>query len=279
MPGPVAFGDRLGYLVGIMTDTVQLATVLLEIAGPRATITLNDPAKHNRLDPAGLSALRAAIEKVDADPEVRVTVITGAGDKTFCSGYDLGSISASERRAQASNDDSFEKVMDRLEAMRMPTLCALNGGVYGGATDLALACDFRLGVRGMKFFMPAARFGLHYYPGGLRRYTQKVSPSFAKRAFLLSEDFDDTELLAVGYLDWLVDRAEFKDKVEEKATKLASLAPLSMAGMKRAIEQFAQAAPDVPSIRTTAQACAGSEDLREGLAALRERRTPAFKGR
>ena len=262
-----------------MTDAVQLTAVLLEIVGPRATITLNDPAKHNRLDPAGLSALRAAIEKADADPNVRVTVITGSGEKTFCSGYDLGSISASERRSQGTNDDSFEKVMDRLEAMRMPTLCALNGGVYGGATDLALACDFRLGVRGMKFFMPAARFGLHYYPGGLRRYTQKVSPSFAKRAFLLSEDFSDTELLAVGYLDWLVDRAEFKNKVEEKATKLASLAPLSMAGMKRAIEQFAQAAPDVPSIRLSAQACAGSEDLREGLAALRERRTPAFKGR
>ena len=185
-----------------MTDTVQLV-----LRGPRATITLNDPAKHNRLDPAGLSALRAAIEKADADPDVRVTVITGAGEKTFCSGYDLGSISASERRSQTSSDDSFEKVMDRLEAMRMPTLCALNGGVYGGATDLALACDFRLGVRGMKFFMPAARFGLHYYPGGLRRYTQKVSPSFAKRAFLLSEDFADTELLAVGYLDWLVERA------------------------------------------------------------------------
>ena len=127
--------------------------------------------------------------------------------------------------------------------------------------------------------MPAARFGLHYYPGGLRRYTQKVSPSFAKRAFLLSEDFADTELLAVGYLDWLVERAEFNDKVEEKATKLASLAPLSMAGMKRAIEQFAQATPDVPSIRVSAEACAGSEDLREGLAAMRERRAPAFKGR
>jgi enoyl-CoA hydratase len=279
MPRPVAFGDRLRYLGGNMTDTVQLAPVLLEIVGPRATITLNDPAKHNRLDPAGLKALRAAIEKADADPAVRVTVITGAGEKTFCSGYDLGSISASERRSQSTNDDSFEKVMDRLEAMRMPTLCALNGGVYGGATDLALACDFRLGVRGMKFFMPAARFGLHYYPGGLRRYTQKVSPSFAKRAFLLSEDFSDTELLAVGYLDWLVERAEFKDKVDEKVGKLSSLAPLSMAGMKRAIEQFAQAAPDLSSIRESAQACAGSEDLREGLAALRERRAPAFKGR
>lgn len=273
MPRLVAFGDRLGYFEANMT-----ASVLLAIDGPRATITLNDPAKHNRLDPAGLRLLREAVEKADADPNVRVTVITGAGDKTFCSGYDLGSIPAGERRDEGS-DDSFEKVMDRIEAMRMPTLCALNGGVYGGATDLALACDFRLGVKGMRFFMPAARFGLHYYPSGLRRYTQKVSPSFAKRAFLLSEDFTDGDLLAVGYLDWLVERSEFKGKIDEISNRLATLAPLSMVNMKRAIEQFVQAEPDIPAIRQNMRECATSEDLREGLAALRERRPPAFKGR
>src|SRR4029077_8124565 len=103
MPRSVAFGDRLGYFQDNMTDTVLLA-----IDGPRATITLNDPAKHNRLDPAGLRALRAAIEKADADPAARVARIQGAGEKTFCSGYDLGSISAGERRSQSTNDDSFE---------------------------------------------------------------------------------------------------------------------------------------------------------------------------
>ncbi len=256
-----------------MTDTV-----LLDIAGPRATITLNDPAKHNRLDPAGLSKLRAAVDTANANPDVRVTVITGTGEKTFCSGYDLGSIS-SGKGPRPVEEDSFETVMDRIEAMRMPTLCALNGGVYGGATDMALACDFRIGVKGMKFFMPAARFGLHYYPGGLRRYTQKVSPSFAKRAFLLSEDFTDESLLAVGYLDWLVERADFKTRVDEMANKLAGLAPLSMSNMKRAIEQFAQATPDIPTIRDGIRECATSDDLREGLAALKERRAPAFKGR
>ena len=279
MPRSVAFGDRLRYFPRIMSDTVLLA-----IEGPRATITLNDPAKHNRLDPAGLGFLMAAVEAADANPDVRVTVITGAGEKTFCSGYDLGSIPASGQKpaagpAKGHKESAFEDVMDRIEAMRMPTLCALNGGVYGGATDLALACDFRLGVKGMRFFMPAARFGLHYYPGGLRRYTQKVSPSFAKRAFLLSEDFSDTDLLTVGYLDWLVDRSEFKSKMDEIVNRLATLAPLSMVNMKRAIEQYAQAEPDVPAIRQNMRQCATSEDLREGLAALRERRQPDFKGR
>jgi enoyl-CoA hydratase/carnithine racemase len=257
-----------------MTDTV-----LLVFDGPRATITLNDPAKHNRLDPGGLVLLRDAIEKADANADVRVTVLTGAGEKSFCSGYDLGSIPSGGAARPAEGDASFEKVMDRLEAMRMPTLCAVNGGVYGGATDMALACDFRLGVRGMRFFMPAARFGLHYYPSGLRRYTQKVSPSFAKRAFLLSEDFTDEDLLRIGYLDWLVDRSEFEAKVDEIAGKLAGLAPLSMSNMKRAIEQFAQSEPDIPGIREGIRQCQTSEDLREGLNALRERRAPAFRGR
>jgi len=279
MPRSVAFDDPFRYPRRIMTDTV-----LLSIDGTRATITLNDPARHNCLDPAGLSRLSAAIEKADADPNVRVTVLTGAGEKSFCSGFNHGALpggkSAGGKSAAATEGDaSFETVMDRLEAMRMPTLCALNGGVYGGATDMALACDFRLGVRGMRFFMPAARFGLHYYPGGLRRYTQKVSPSFAKRAFLLSEDFSDEDLLRVGYLDWLVDRAEFKTRVDEMADRLAGLAPLSMSNMKRAIEQFTQAEPDIPRIREGIRECRTSEDLKEGLTAMREKRQPAFKGR
>src|SRR6201999_470913 len=96
-------------------------------------------------------------------------MLTGAGEKTFCSGYDLGSIPSGKDAKPSSevHKDSFETVMDRLEAMRMPTLCALNGGVYGGATDMALACDFRLGVYGIGVFMTAASFCLRYYSAGL----------------------------------------------------------------------------------------------------------------
>src|SRR5215204_304905 len=112
MPHSVAFGDRLRYFPYIMSDTVLLA-----VDGPRATITLNDPAKHNRLDPDGLDLLMAAVETADANPDVRVTVITGAGEKIFCSGYDLGSIPASGQKPESNNgtghkDSAFENVMD-----------------------------------------------------------------------------------------------------------------------------------------------------------------------
>src|SRR5260370_21237281 len=160
MPRSVAFGDRVasrdrvGYPCRDMTDTVLLA-----IDGPRATITLNDPAKHNRLDTAGLGKLREAIEQADADPNVRVTVLTGAGDKSFCSGYDLGSIPSGKnaRPSSEAHRDSFETVMDRLEAMRMPTLCALNGGVYGGAPPNTPAPALPPGGQSKRGLLPPAR--------------------------------------------------------------------------------------------------------------------------
>src|SRR3546814_18389703 len=81
-------------------------------------------------------------------------------------------------------DDRFERVLDTLEQLPLPVVCALNGSVYGGATDLALCCDIRIGVRGSRLFMPAAKFGLHYYPGGLRRYVANLGLTSAKKLFL-----------------------------------------------------------------------------------------------
>ena len=147
----------------------------------------------------------------------------------------------------------------------MPTLCALNGGVYGGATDLALACDFRLGVRGMKFFMPAARFGLHYYPGGLRRYTQKVSPSFAKRAFLLSEDFSDDGIAGrrLSRLAGGTRRIQGQGRREGGQTLLAGAAVHGQHEARDRAVRPGRARYSVDPRRHPASA--GSEDLREGL--------------
>jgi len=253
-----------------MSDTIKLA-----IDGPRATITLNNPAKHNRLGPAELTAFKAALDQVDALTDVRLLVITGAGEKTFCSGFDIGSIAS---RPDASGG-GFEELVDRVEIMRMPTLAALNGGVFGGASDLALACDLRLGVKGMRLFVPPARLGLHYYPNGLRRFVERLGPGTAKRMFLLAEEFADEELLRVGYLDWLVAPAQLVDRREEIAQQVLALAPLPLAGMKRAINQIARGALDEARTRTAIAECFRSDDLKEGLAAYNEKRRPVFRGR
>lgn len=253
-----------------MSDTIKLA-----IDGPRATITLNNPAKHNRLGPPELTRFKAGLDEVDANKDVRLLVITGAGDKTFCAGFDIGSIAD---RPDASGT-GFESLVDKVEAMRMPTLAALNGGVFGGASDLALACDFRLGVKGMRLFVPPARLGLHYYPNGLRRFVERLGPGTAKRMFLLAEEFSDIELLRVGYLDWLVDAADLPARTEKIAQQALDLAPLSLSGMKRAINQIARGALDEKRTLAAIAECFRSDDLKEGLAAYSEKRRPAFKGR
>jgi enoyl-CoA hydratase/carnithine racemase len=148
---------------------------VLDIEGARATIRLNRPKHLNRLQAEDLDALLQLFDRIEAEPAVRVLVLTGTG-RAFSAGYDLGSIAArASGPAQApSAGSSFETVVNRLEDLAVPTICRLNGGVYGGSTDLALACDFRIGIETCEMFMPAARLGLHYYPGGIRRFVSRL---------------------------------------------------------------------------------------------------------
>src|ERR1700687_4347235 len=127
---------------------------VLEIDGARATIRLNRPKHLNRLQPDDLDALLKQFDRIEADSEIRVLVLTGTG-RAFSAGYDLGSIA--ERAASAQEQiagSAFEIVANRLEDLAVPTICRINGGVYGGSTDLALACDFRIGVDACEMFMP-----------------------------------------------------------------------------------------------------------------------------
>ena len=246
-----------------MTDTVLLA-----IDGPRATITLNDPAKHNRLDPGGLGQLTRGDREGRRQPRRaghgahrrrREDLLLGLRPR-----LDPGRARSAPVIGRPTRTAS-RRSWTGIEAMRMPTLCALNGGVYGGATDMALACDFRLGVKGMRFFMPAARFGLHYYPSGLRRYTQKVSPSFAKRAFLLSEDFTDEDLLRCG-LSRLAGgtnaSSAAKSTRSPPARRLGAAFHGEHEACHRAVRPGRARHPGNPR---GMRECATSEDLREGL--------------
>lgn len=242
-----------------------------------ATITLNRPAHMNRLHREDLLALRAQIDALAMDPAVRVLVLSGRG-RAFCSGYHLGDLDGG---ADAAKEDPqlFEQTVDAIEALAMPTLARLNGGVYGGATDLALACDFRIGVDTMELRMPAARLGLHYYPSGLRRYVSRLGLQAAKRLFMLAETVRADELLRIGYLDACVPAADLDATVQSLVASLAANAPLAVRGMKASLNAIARGDFDLAAMRAREAACATSEDLREGLAAFAQRRMPRFSGR
>jgi len=265
-----------------MTSTQSESTTpIVTIKDGRATIRLNRPREHNRIEPDDLAVLRETFTRIDEDPRVRVLVLTGTG-KSFSSGYHIGALverHATKRDGAEPGSDSFERVVDRIEALRVPTIAALNGGVYGGSTDLALACDFRIGVDGMKLLMPAARLGIVYYPSGIERYVARLGVAAAKQLFLTAQPIDTQEMLRIGYLDWCVPAGELMARVDALVATLAANAPLALAGLKRAINEIAGGRLDRAALAAARSHCAASEDHAEALKAWGEKRQPTFRGR
>jgi enoyl-CoA hydratase len=249
---------------------------LLDINGARATIRLNRPKHLNRLQPDDLDALLRLFDRIEADPALRVLVLTGTG-RAFSAGYDLGSIAERAANAQEQTAGSaFEIVVNRLEELAVPTICRLNGGVYGGATDLALACDFRIGVDSGEMFMPAARLGLHYYNSGIKRYVSRLGVDNAKRLFLTAEKIAAPEMLRIGYLTAMVTAEALDQEVDRLANLLAGNAPAAMRGMKRAINEFARGALDEEAADLRHRDSMRGAEIKEGVRAFTEKRPPKF---
>jgi len=238
----------------------------LTIAGSVATIRFERPREHNRIDPDDIPVLRAHLERVAAAAPVRVVVFRGAGGKTFSSGFTIDAI-------LDRLDRSFEDLLDAIERFHLPTLAVLNGGVYGGATDLALACDMRIGVTGTRMFMPAARFGLHYYPGGLRRYVAAVGLAQAKRVFLTGQTLRATEMLRIGFLTELVTRKRLEATVADYVAAIEACDPAVVTSMKRQLNAISAGSDSaLASSRTQYETSLRSAELRRRLAALRQKR-------
>jgi enoyl-CoA hydratase/carnithine racemase len=230
-----------------------------------AHLTLARPSQHNRIDPDDVAVLNEHLASVREHPGIRVLVITGTGPKTFSSGYTLDAIV--ERL-----DSSFEVFLDALEAFPLPTLCALNGSVYGGAIDLALCCDFRIGVRDTRLFMPAGKIGLHYYPGGLRRYVTNLGLAQSKRLFLTAQPIDAQEMLRIGFLTELVEADALESRVAEYVGSIVDCEPGVLNSLKLQLNARAAGDLETASDRTYYENSLRSEALRSRLGALRGKR-------
>lgn len=248
-------------------------TPLLDIDGPLARITLRRPEVANRLELADLEALQAHLSMVNNTASVRVLLLQAQG-RHFCSGFHIDAMPGVDAGAL------FERLTDAWEHTRPITVAAIQGGIYGGATDLALACDFRLGVTACEMFVPAARLGLHFYRGGMERYVQRLGLATAKRLLLACETFDAPAMLAMGYLDSLhADADALQAAADGLCRQLAAMAPLALAGMKRHLNAIAHGQLDRAALQADIDRCNASSDLAEGIAAWRDKRVPTFQGR
>ncbi len=248
-------------------------TIVTTQDGPISRLMINRPDRHNSLGARELNAMQAAFDAVDQDPNIRVLMVSGAGEKTFCAGAALD-----EMDSGAIDGNAFQRMTDRLAAVKVPTVCVMNGNTYGGGSELALSCDFRLGVRGMRLRVPAAAIGLCYPINGIERFVKRLGVGPAKRLLMLAEEFDDEGLLDLGYLDFTEDREKLEARASQIAKQLASLAPLSVQAMKNVIEQSAAGQLDLMAAEALIKRCENSQDLAEGLRAKREKRSPVFHG-
>jgi enoyl-CoA hydratase/carnithine racemase len=245
---------------------------LLGIDGSVARITLRRPRLANRLAAEDLDALRRFLDEVDANADVRVLVLAGEG-RHFCSGFDLGALGAIDAGAR------FGELADALEAVRPITIARLHGGVYGGAADLALACDFRLGTPAVEMFVPAARVGLHFYAGGLQRFVNRLGLATAKQVLLAGRTLDAPALLDCDFLDQLLPDADALDAALDALTsQLLAMAPLALLPMKQHLNAIAAGRLDGERLAADILKARDSADLVEGQAAWAGKRPAKFKG-
>jgi len=260
-----------------MTSTHDSTPPSLHIAAGVATLTLNRPAQRNRLENADLVTLLEQFDQINQDENVRVLVLTanthGQHKPVFCAGYDIGGF-----KDNAQGSHAFEKIADALASLRPVTVCALNGSVYGGATDLVLACDLRIALHSIEWRMPATALGLHYYPSGLQRYVSHFGIAAAKRAFLTARVFNQSQLNALGIFESWHSRDEWDSGLQALVDDVLALAPLAAQTTKQSLNEIACAKYDEHRLRARENASSSSQDFAEGLAAFAERRQPVFKG-
>jgi enoyl-CoA hydratase/carnithine racemase len=252
-------------------------TPLLDIAGSVATLTLRRPSLRNSLTDDDLNTLLAHFDAINRNTAVQVVVLradtSGQKQAVFSAGYHVGGF---------DNDPMsplfFEKIPEALERLRTVTICALNGSVYGGATDLVLACDFTVAQSGFTWRMPAAALGLHYYPSGLRRYVSRFGLQASKRAFLLGQALPYESLDTLGIFEALVAADAFEGTVQNLVNILLNMAPLALAQTKKSLNEIAAGLYSEPALKERSRNSVHSQDFAEGRAAFAERRAPKFTG-
>lgn len=242
----------------------------LEIADHRATIWLQRPDKRNRIEPADLVRLIELCDQIDDDPSVRVVVL-GSSGPSFCSGFHLGALADGEKL-----DVSFSDLCNRIERLRAPSIARVAGNIHGGGTDLAISTDFRIAADGIHLLMPAAKLAIQYYGSGLRRFVDRIGPTATKRIFLTALPFECDELLRLGYLDEVMAESALDSRIDELAAAVAALSPAAIVATKAAIDGLASGRRTEEDVEETHRELFKSDDHREAMAALREKRPPTF---
>jgi enoyl-CoA hydratase/carnithine racemase len=253
--------------------------VLCAIDGGVATVTLNRPGLRNAMNAALLASLRDLFEALDANREVRVVVVRGAGP-AFCSGMDLKEMEARGGAQSADPENGVIEVLGRVERSRHPTIAMVHGDAIAGGCELALHCDLRVAADVARFGMPLARIGL-VVPFRLgQKLVEIIGPAHTRHLLFTGQPIDARRAQEIGMVHQVVPAAELEAATAQLAQGIARNAPLALAGIKATIQRAISLRDTVAHAdldEATARA-RQSADASEGRRAMLEKRRPVFRG-
>ena len=260
-----------------------MAEILTTKNGAVGTITISNPTKMNAMSVQMWMDLPKAIRAFDADPEVRVIVIAGVGEKAFVSGADISQFDKL-RSSTKTQDDYDNAVADSMVApveCSKPVIAKIRGFCFGGGLGLAAACDIRICSEDATFRMPAARLGLGYGHKGIKRFTDIIGLANATDIFVTARRFDAPDSLRMGFVSRVCAGSEIDAVVDQYTKMIGENAPLTVAASKFNIRQVC-AHPEEQDMERAVQMvknCFASEDFHEGRTAFMDKRPAQFKGR
>lgn len=248
-----------------------------------AHVTLAQAAKMNAMTLEMWTALPAAIARADADPDVRLIVLSGDGDKAFCAGADISEFGAvrTGNAAVAAYGAAVDAANTALVAAAKPTVALIRGICFGGGFGLAMCCDLRLATTDSRFRIPAARLGLGYEAKSIEGLVARIGMAGVADLLLSARILDGADALRYGIVNLSWTRDAFEQEASSYVQAMASNAPLTMQAVKRTLRELTR--PDRDRNMDAADAmvglCFASEDYKEGQRAFREKRAPVFRGR
>lgn len=257
--------------------------ILTRHEAPLGWLIVNRPQVKNALNFEAWRGIVAAIDELNADPDVRVIVMRGVNSDSFISGADISEFPSHRANAEQARAyrDAPGNATSALTGSPKPVVAMIAGICIGGGLQVALSCDIRIAARGTRFGIPAARLGLAYPLDGVLSLSQIAGPANARDILMSARIFDAEEAFSMGLINKLVEPDELEPFVRDYATRMAANAPMTMATAKATIREGLKDAADrdLKKIATMVSQCFDSEDYREGVKAFLEKRRPVFRGR
>ncbi len=260
-----------------MNDNTYVRTEVLDSI---ATVTIDRQAKLNALNPQVIAEIDAAFAGLRGDSGVRAVILTGAGDKAFVAGADIGVLATMAPRTGVAVSREGQEVLRRIERFPKPVLAAVGGYALGGGCELAIACHLRVASERARFGLPEVGLGIIPGYGGTVRLARLVGLGLAVEMVLTGDMITAERAAEIGLANLVVPHEELMERTRKLAGRIARNAPvaleMALKSMYEAVESSMEHAQELES--TLFGLLASTDDMREGMAAFLEKRRAAFKG-